>query len=177
MHLAFSHGNLFSANPVEFLLIIKLQGYCYSFATQAKQFIKYRSSIHRFTKQYPELSPSEVEHLEDEKCCICWDGLKTGSSCKITCGHILHIECIWKWMLRNTDRKCPMCKQTFLQPEIRMSSSFFSWIPFFSRQNRRTEEDMRRLRDLFPNLTEQEILREIENAGSAQAAINSLLEE
>ena len=71
LHLAFSHGNLFSANPVEFLLIIKLQGYCYSFATQAKQFIKYRSSIHRFTKQYPELSPSEVEHLEDEKCCIC----------------------------------------------------------------------------------------------------------
>ena len=175
LHLAFSHGNLFSANPIEFLLIIKLQGYCYSLATQSKQYIKYRSSIHRFTQQYPELSSSEVALLGDEKCCICWDNLGTGSSCKITCGHILHIECIWKWMLRNTDRKCPMCKQIFLQPEARNNSSFFSWIPFFARQNRRTEEDVQRLRELFPNLTEQEILREIENTGSAQAAIDSLL--
>lgn len=175
LQIAFSHGSLFSANPVEFLLLIKLQGYFYTLLTLVKQYTKYKSSILRFTEQYPALSSDDIAHLSDEKCCICWDTLVTGTSCKITCGHILHIECIWKWMLRNTNRKCPMCNQTFLQPEGRVNSSIFSWVPFFSRQNRRAEEDVQRLRELFPNLSEQEIQREIEELGSVQAVINSLL--
>ena len=175
LHIALSHGSLFSANPVEFLLLIKLQGYLYTMLTLIKQYTKYKSSILRFSQQYPALTGTDVEGLGDEKCCICWDTLGTGTSCKITCGHILHIECIWKWMLRNTNRKCPMCNQTFLQPEGRASSSMFSWIPFFARQSRRNEEDVQRLRELFPNLTEQEIAREIESLGSVQAVIDSLL--
>lgn len=80
-------------------------------------------------------------------------------------------------MLRNTDRKCPMCKQTFLLPDDRASRSIFSWFSFFSRSQRRAEEELARMRELFPNHSEIDILREIERAGSVQAAIESLLGE
>ena len=175
LHIALTHGSLFSANPVWFLLLIKLQGYFYAMLTLVKQYWRYKESILRFAQQYPPLNGREVDGLGEEKCCICWDKLGNGSSCKITCGHILHIECIWKWMLRNTNRKCPMCNQVFLQPEGREGEGIFSWIPFFNRQRSRNEEGVQRLRELFPNLNEQEILREIESLGSIQAVIDSLL--
>jgi hypothetical protein len=71
LQIAFYKGEIFSANPVEFLLLIKLQSYLYTLITQVKQYTKYKSSIQKFMRQYPPLSPSEVALLADEKCCIC----------------------------------------------------------------------------------------------------------
>jgi hypothetical protein len=177
VQIAILYGDLFTTNPIEFLLIIKLHGYFHMLLTQTKQYLKYKSSIQQFMMKYPALSASELSVLGEEKCCVCWDLLNTGRSCKITCGHILHIECIYKWMLRNTDRNCPMCKQTFLQPDNnRNSVPWYSWfMRLLHRESRITEDDIRRLREVFPNLSEQEVIREIERTGSVQNAIESLL--
>jgi hypothetical protein len=114
-----------------------------------------------------------LEELGDEKCCVCWDSLSSATSCKITCGHVIHVECIWKWMLRNTERKCPLCKQSFLEPNQGNGFSLLSVFSFFAR--RTSEEDLRRLAEVFPNLSEHELLREIERAGSVQEVIDNLL--
>jgi Ring finger domain/CUE domain len=172
LQIAFAHGDLFSASPVEFLLVIKLQSHFYSLISQVNQYAIYKDSIHKFMIQYPPLSSSEVAVLGDEKCCICWDNLASGTSCKITCNHVLHIECIWKWMLRTSDRKCPMCKQIFLITEERPRRSISSWISIF---NRPAQQDFTRLSELFPNFTEQELVGIVQRTGSVQAAIDSLL--
>lgn len=177
VQIGFMNGSIFSTNPIEFLLIIKLQGYFMQFLQKFKQYSKYKTSIYQFTLKYPPLGQNQVEELGDEKCCVCWDLLVTGTSCKITCGHIMHVECIWKWMLRNTERKCPMCKQTFLEPEGPNNQSVFSWLNFLGRTYRTSEEDLRRLMEVFPNLSEHELLREVERAGSVQQVIDNLLGE
>lgn len=177
VQVGFINGSIFSTNPIEFLLIFKLQWYFMQFLQKFKQYSKYKSSIYRFTLKYPRLRQAQIDELGDEKCCICWDLLNTGSSCKITCGHIMHVECIWGWMLRNSERKCPMCKQTFLEPEGQDNFSVFSWLNFLNRSGRTSEEDLRRLMEVFPNLSEHELLREVERAGSVQQVIDNLLGE
>jgi hypothetical protein len=79
-------------------------------------------------------------------------------------------------MLRNSERKCPLCKQTFLEPDASSSFSLLSIFSFFAR-GRSNEEDLRRMMEVFPNLSEQELLREVERAGSVQQAIDNLLGE
>ncbi|OMJ68383.1 hypothetical protein SteCoe_34186 [Stentor coeruleus] len=171
------YGELFTAGPVEFLVMIKINGYFYVLMTQTKQYLTYKNSIEQFMMKYSELSAAELSTLGEEKCCVCLDLLNTDRSCKITCGHILHIECIYKWMLRNTDRICPICKQMFLQPNNdRDSVNWYLWLMrLLNLENRITEDDIGRLREMFPNLSEQEVIREIERTGSVQNAIESLL--
>lgn len=177
VQVGFINGSIFSTNPIEFLLIIKLQWYFMQFLQKFKQYSKYKSSIYQFTLKYPPLGQAQIDELGDEKCCICWDLLNTGTSCRITCGHIMHVECIWGWMLRNSERKCPMCKQIFLEPEGQNNFSVFSWLNFLGRSYRTSEEDLRRLMEVFPNLSEHELLREVERAGSVQQVIDNLLGE
>ena len=169
------HGNIFSTTPVDALLILKLQSYVCALYAQTKQYFKYKTSIEQFVKLYPALSSNEVQLLNEDKCCICWNLLNIGESCKITCGHVLHIECIWKWMLRNTERRCPMCKQNFLQPLEGERNSLASWINSVFRRSNQTNQDITRIREMFPHLTEIDIIIEIERTGSVQAAIDSFL--
>lgn len=176
LQIGFTNGSIISTNPVEFLLMIKLQTYIMSFFNKCSSYSRYRSSIQQFTLKYPPLSDKDFEELVDEKCCVCWDLLHTATSCRITCGHVIHVECIWKWMLRNSERKCPLCKQTFLEPDASSSFSLLSIFSFFAR-GRSNEEDLRRMMEVFPNLSEQELLREVERAGSVQQAIDNLLGE
>lgn len=82
------------------------------------RYSKYSASMKVFVDNYPPLAPEEMEAIQDDKCCICWEPLKAGSCCRLLCKHVHHIECIRKLMLFTRERKCPLCKQLYLEPQV-----------------------------------------------------------
>lgn len=47
----------------------------------------------------------------EDDCVVCLDPLSVGSLCRLTCGHILHLECAREWKSTCRDDTCPTCRQ------------------------------------------------------------------
>lgn len=114
LHLEFSNGGMTSLNPLEFVILVKLQGHFSIISKQIKQYFQFKDSIKQFKDMFPDVSKDEINLLGEEKCCICWDLLSAEKCCRLNCGHSLHTECVWKCMTKSIDRKCPMCRKIFI---------------------------------------------------------------
>ncbi|OMJ91597.1 hypothetical protein SteCoe_5857 [Stentor coeruleus] len=119
LHLEFSNGGMTSLNPLEFIVLVKLQEHCLIISKQIKQYFQFKDSIKQFNDMFPYIPKDEINILGEEKCCICWDLLNAEKCCRLNCGHVLHAECVWKYMTKSIDRKCPMCRKIFIPLGVR----------------------------------------------------------
>jgi len=118
IHIAIWYSEWFLSSPLQVLVIMRQQKYIISLISICKRYRHYKISMRNFVKKYPPLTEAELSKHGDEKCCICWEPLTQSKCSRISCGHIHHVECIRTWVLNNTEKKCPLCNQIFLQPEV-----------------------------------------------------------
>ncbi|CAG9324375.1 unnamed protein product [Blepharisma stoltei] len=126
LHLVFFYAEWFLSSSLQaFFVIMKLQKLVSNLFTITKKCFQYNTFMNDFIKNYPPLTQEDLINLEDERCCICWEGLTNLRCSRITCGHIHHVDCIRTWVLSG-EKKCPLCKQVFLEPETSQKWSFLS---------------------------------------------------
>lgn len=159
---------------------MKLQKFIINLVSIYKRYRQYVASMNSFVKRYPPMTEQELEKLEGEKCCICWEALQINKCSRISCGHIHHIDCIRIWILNNPEKRCPLCKQQFLQPEPSQEQSFWSYFSFFRNAaiNRAQREmEIEQVRQILPHIPQEVIRRELDRTGSMDETIANMLEQ
>jgi hypothetical protein len=109
------------------------------------------------------------EGVDDGKpapeCCVCFVAFDEYAEIKRTiCNHYFHEECLGKWL--RVSKTCPLCRQSLeknVEPDIDDS------IPVDS-------EEVLRLLEVFPDMDHETAMRAIRRCGSAEVAINAILE-
>ena len=68
-----------------------------------------KQQIEQFTEK---ISATEFDHVEDEKCSICWENFAQKESIVSIkqCQHAYHENCLKGWICR--DARCPLCRCT-----------------------------------------------------------------
>ena len=56
-------------------------------------------------------------HLPVGECPICIDHMTNRNSVKTSCNHLLHVDCLRKWLYKGSST-CPMCRQPLSDTEI-----------------------------------------------------------
>jgi hypothetical protein len=174
VHLSVSYGSWLSANPLQFLILFKIQGDVFNLLSAVKRYRSYKISIQTFLSNYPPLTPDQLSSLNQENCSICWESLLNGPTSQLPCEHAYHVECIRRWIISNSANTCPLCKRVFLQANnAEGNRSIFNM--FISFNTNRNQEAVRRIQEMFPHVPEHEIRRHLDRTYSINATITHLL--
>ena len=119
------------------------------------QMIKERTKILYFFLLIIRMNECQMNGTED--CGICMMRMKVAVT--LCCGHCYHLNCILE-MIRYNKKSCPICKESldkfydsyFATETSNIIGNIMRGImnPFLTRNNRRTEEDLNRLSEMFP---------------------------
>lgn len=59
-----------------------------------------------------------VDHELDGNCPICLEPLKDSPLTKADCGHVMHLSCLSKWLVRDRGLTCPICRMRMRVPNV-----------------------------------------------------------
>lgn len=51
--------------------------------------------------------------MEEERCIICLDDLRSSRYLRLKCGHVFHDTCGETWYMTKVDAGCPLCRGNF----------------------------------------------------------------
>jgi hypothetical protein len=74
----------------------------------------YKKTKHIKKHRLLDISYSDIEqNLNEKTCCICLSDYKNTDKelCKLSCNHIFHKDCIYKWSKKKNI--CPLCRVEF----------------------------------------------------------------
>ena len=78
-----------------------------------------RKKIKIAVKGYLRTKTFKTDELDNMECNICLDNYVKGCEVAfISCGHYYHTECITKWLLKGSDKTCPLCR---MKPSVTFS--------------------------------------------------------
>ena len=171
LHLSVTYGSWFSANPLQFLILFKLQGDASILLTGFKKFKSYKSSMKLFLTRYPPLSTQQQSFFKDESCSICWETLSYGTTSCLPCRHAYHIDCIKSWILSNSANTCPLCKRPFLESDEEASYQNIYNVLMALRQERNDEAALR-IHNVLSHIPLELIRNHLETTQSINDTVN-----
>jgi hypothetical protein len=59
------------------------------------------------------VTPHEMQHERDNLCIVCFREIEMGR--RLSCGHIIHDDCIKMWVDKTNKEWCPKCKRSFYE--------------------------------------------------------------
>jgi hypothetical protein len=171
LHLSVTYGSWFSANPLQFLILFKLQGDASILLSGFKKFKSYKNSMKLFLSRYPPLSSHQQSLFKDESCSICWETLSYGATSCLPCGHAYHIDCIKSWILSNSANTCPLCKRPFLESDEEAAYQNIYNVLMTFRQERNDEAAIR-IHNVLPHIPIELIRNHLEVTQSINDTVN-----
>lgn len=163
--------------PLQFLLFYRLTKVLQQLQQDFLRYRGFQQSTGLLLQQCPPLPASQVAAMGDEKCCMCWEPLTSSTCSQLPCSHIHHIECLRKLMMSSRDRKCPLCKQVFLQGyQPQPSQEFLRVLAQLTAPRGGMEHAIARVREVVPQVPEEVIRAELERTRSMQQTIANLVD-
>lgn len=163
--------------PLQFLLFYRLTKVLQQLQQDFLRHRGFQQSTGLLLQQCPPLPASQVATLGDERCCMCWEPLPSSTCSQLPCSHIHHIECLRKLMMSSRERKCPLCKQTFLQGyQPQPSQEFLRVLAQLTAPRGGMDFAVARVREVVPQISEEVIREELERTRSMQQTIANLVD-
>jgi len=163
--------------PLQFILFFRLTKVLQQLQQDFLRYRGFQQSTGLLLQQCPPLPASQVEALGDEKCCMCWEPLPSSTCSQLPCSHIHHIECLRKLMMSSRERKCPLCKQVFLQGyQPQPSQEFLRVLAQLTAPRGGVDFAVARIREVVPQISEEVVREELERTRSMQQTIANLVD-
>ena len=162
--------------PIQIFLFYKLARVVQKLQEDIWRYRGFHHSTQALLQKCPPLSRSELSDLGDERCCMCWEGLKELPCSRLPCRHVHHMysppsDCLRRLMMASNERKCPLCKQVFLE-----SADHPQFLILNITTQRGIDTAVTRVREVVPHAEETTVRRLLMQTRSINATIASLME-